>query len=415
MTGRTKMKWNKIPIMLLVAAMLSALLLSPGISAEPERTGQESCRYYYQLEQTDAPSADRSTFALYVARSDPEREALHAGSIALALPTRLSGGQSEQLLKFTPHSGWTITGLEQGKTQSGQAYISFGWYCVSNGTPQDDPSGRQLLGELEVSIGGLNPSDHIQLLPWPETEAGGNRIRAWQNASANGGDVEAALETVRRTWRMPNEAQVSQGYYQGYYVPALPESGEPPEESQIEVDLTATWQRFIIGAYAPQREIRLELYRDGASRPAAIALSAAGTGVGHFRRSIDFTAMEYHDAQGAVISPQTLSGTYDLVVSKGSHVTCTMKNLQFQDGECTALNGFVLELPCGDVDGNGEIGAKDRALLTVPGRYRSEGSGQEAYDLNGDGEIDQKDLSIMIAPANYGKRNFTIDFTSDRV
>ena len=227
--------------------------------------------------------------------------------------------------------------------------------------------------------------------------------------------MEAALETVRRTWRMPNETQVSQGYYQGYYVPELPESGEMPEESQIDVDLTATWQRFIIGAYAPQREIRLELYKDDASEPAAIALSAAGTGIGHFRRSIDFTALDYHDTQGAVISPQTLSGTYRLVISKGSHVTCTMKNLQFQNGECASLNGFVVELPCGDVDRNGEIGERDRALLTVPERYRSEGSGTEPYDLNGDGVVSQKDLSIMIAPANYGKRDFTIDFMSDKV
>lgn len=409
------MKWNKIPILVLVVAMLSALLMSPGISAESDAPAQDSCRYYYQLEPLADASADRSVFALYVARSDPSREALHAGNIALALPSRFSGGEVSQLMNFTPHSGWSVTGPEQGKTQSGQAYLSFGWYCVSNGTPQDDPAGRQLLGQLEVSIGGLNPGDHIQLLPWPETVTGGDRVRAWQNAAASGGDVEAALETVRRTWRMPNANQVSQGYYQGYYVPAIPPSGELPEESQVEVDLTATWQRFIVGAYAPQRAIRLDFYRSGETTPAATAHSAADAGTGHFRRSIDFTALEYRDAQGTAVDVRTLTGTYDLVVSKQSHVTCTLRNLQLQNGECPALNGVVLELPCGDTDENGEIGEKDRALLTVPNRYSGQGSGQILFDLNGDGWVDQRDLAILIAPANYGKRNFTIDFTSDRV
>ena len=112
------MKWKKILVLLLIV-ILSTALMSPGISAEEETTSQET--------------ADKSTFLLYVARSEPEREALHAGSIALALPERFSGGEGAGLLKFTPHTGWTITGPEQGKTQNGRAYLSFGWYCVVGG------------------------------------------------------------------------------------------------------------------------------------------------------------------------------------------------------------------------------------------------------------------------------------------
>lgn len=413
------MKGKRLPVVLTVIALLLSLLSFQGLAAEIEPASQESCKYFYQLEKSGADSMEKSTFLLYVTRSDPAREPLHAGSITLAIPARFSVGESADLLKFTPSTGWVSSESECSKTPGGQAYISFSWYCASNAQPQDDPTtGRQLLGELEISVGYLDPSYHIELLPWPETAMGGSRILAWQGAVSGGGDVEAALETVRRTWRMPNLSQVTQGYYQGYYVPARTESGEAPEESMVEVDLTANWLRFTIGAYAPQREIKLELYPSGSTELAAVATSAADDGIGHFRRQVDFTLLEYHDSEGEVVSAQSLNGTYDLVVSKQSHVTCRMIGLVFQDGDCGALNGFVLELPCGDVDGNGAIGQKDRALLTLPQRYFSALSDNlfaEVYDLNGDLRVDQKDLAIMIAAANYGKMNFSLDFTSDKL
>ena len=411
---------------LLAAVLLASQVLAAGLAA-PEPAAPKA-RYYYQLVRD---VNDATKLSLYVERTDKAARPLLAGYITLAAkaPVSFTEDDSWSIMAVddsdsgnTAHSGQ----METGTTAGGLSYLSFYWYTKLGNTPADDAAtGRQLLGTLTV------PADlaleDIQLLPWPQTATGGKWIAAWQTAlAAPDGDPEADLDAIESVWRMPDRSDVSQGYYQGYYAPegkaegsaedsgadpsgSAPESGAADQNETFAVDLTAGWQGFTIGAYAPERPVTLKFYQEG--KLAAQAQYDCGTGSGHFRQRIDFTGLTYtQPAEGF-----TLDGTFDLEISKPSHVTCTVKDLRFESGVCAMLLGLYVELPCGDVDGDGDIRQDDRAELTEPSVYRSvygepHEANAEPCDLDGDHRVDQRDLAILIAPANYGKKNFTFNF-----
>ena len=424
---------------LLAAVLLAGQVLAAGLSA-PEPAVQK-VRYFYQLIRDETNPTELS---LYVERTDKTARPLLAGYITLAAKASVS---------FSEDASWSIMAvddstsdaahsgkMETGATASGLSYLSFYWHTKLGGAPADDAAtGRQKLGTLTV------PADlaleDIQLLPWPETATGGKWVDDWQKAlAAPDGDPEAYLDAIRSVWRMPDPSAVSQGFYQGYYAPegkaegsaedsaegsnagssdegSVPEDAGAEQSETFAVDLTAGWQGFTVGAYAPERPLTLKFYQEG--KLAAQAQYDCGTGSGHFKQRIDFTSLTYtQPAEGF-----TLNGTYDLEISKPSHVTCTIKDLKFESGVCSMLLGLYAELPCGDVDGDGDIRQDDRAELTQPSVYRSvyaPGTGPEGEafhdpdaepcDLDGDHRVDQRDLAILIAPANYGKKNFTFNF-----
>ena len=424
---------------LLVAVLLASQVLAAGLSdSEP---AAPACRYFYQLIRDEN---DPTKLSLYVERTDKNSRPLLSGYITLAAEAPLSFSKDDawKIMAVDPTNGDAVQSgqMEAGTTGGGLSYLSFYWHTGMGDTPADDPeTRRQLLGTLTV------PADlaleDIQLLPWPETTTGSKWLADWQTALADpDGDPEAYLEAIRSVWRMPDPDITLQGYYQGYYAPEgasddsaddsadgstaeASDEGSVPEDTGVDkdetfaVDLTAGWQGFSIGAYAPQRPVTLRFLSNGVA--VATAQYDCGTGTGHFKQRIDFSSLTYTQPEEGF----TLNGTYDLEISKPSHVTCTIKDLEFEAGVCNMLLGIHVELPCGDVDGDGDIRQDDRAKLTEPSMYRSiyaaetgpEGEAfhdpdKEPCDLDGDHRVDQRDLAILIAPANYGKKNFTFNF-----
>ena len=472
------MKKGHKKLVLLGAAILMLLLagqaLASGLDGGAEAdTTVSSCRYYYWLEpkasDEGAGTAAAGTdwqFDLYVKRTDPERALLLTGYISLAADGTLNFDPAEGWVTFAvpyPNDDGSVSDsrpVEIG-TVDNRGYISFGWHWDQGGKPLEDSKlpgdeSLQLLGTLTISGDKQPELDDIELLPWPETQTGSAQIQAWrdQQTLADAGDPEADpegyLSVIVHTWRFPALPSLD-GFYQGYCVPEdtggsgadsstdsgfagagstgglVGEEGNPPN-----VDLTAGWYGFRIGAYAPERPVELTFYEAGTAgteQPVVIAKSTyafaeLGSGTyGHFRKKIDFGTLAYTSDTAVPLSEEEteklLNGRCDLTVSKPSHASCTFENLQFTGGVCDLLLGVYVELPCGNVNGDkdGKIRQDDRADLTAPDRYGTKypdeaqtDPNKEPCDLDGDHRVDQTDLSILIAPANYGKENFTYNF-----
>lgn len=387
--------------LLLISILLLRLLAVPA-QALTERAPVEK-RYVYQLVPVDNKNRQ---FRLYVDRAETDDPALHTGSIVLA--AELNGAA----MNFMPETGWTTMPVSGGLTaavESGKlgtrSYLSFTWYWDNGGADLPASSDRgpvsQYLGIVDLGSSVLTVED-IQLLPWPETPEGSRQVSAWQSAA----DPDAYLEIVQGIWRMTDTAQVSQGYYQGYY--AAEHRKDTPEADQYAVDIFPGWQHFMIGAYAGAEPVTLTFYQNG--KETAKATAVFGTQIGHFRGQIDFSKLNYENGFA-----RPMDGVYDIVLEKQSHVKCTLERVKFTDGTCETLRGVYIELPCGDVDQDGEIRQYDRGLLTMPVRYGGAPLAEDGtrYDLDGDGHVDQMDLAILIAPANYGKMDFKMKFGAE--
>lgn len=408
---------------LLMVVLLAGQALAAGAEDAPDTVSE--CRYYYQLVSQPGASRYISEFALYVERTDENGELLHGGSIALAATTP---GE----LTFEPEAGWQLTskagavasgdmdGPETGTLDDGRKYICFGWLWNSSaGTtpPLSDSvdsgdASRQKIGTLRVPREGL-PAEAVELLPWPETPTGSRQVGDWQSETAAGDPDGPAMEILKSTWRMEDPSMPAQGYYQGYYVYEDPDG----EDGIKNVDLIPRWQGFVLGAYAPQRPVTLSFYQAGTDPENLVATASVsfGGGIGYFRSRIDFSALQLKSPTDTDM-PELPDGTYTMVLEKPSHVKATFTGLtKTADAYFPELMGMSVILPCGDVDGNGFIGQKDRALLTQPEQYRTvygepHEPDREPLDLDGDHRSDQKDLAILIAPANYGKEDLTFDY-----
>lgn len=417
------MKKRSIQLVLFLALAL-VLLLAVRAAGADEGAGTQTpqtCRYYYQLvEQTPGTG----NYFLYVERTRQEGTPLHTGSLTLAVVGTVS---------FSPAAGVTTAPIA-GTDESGflpadnRSFVSFFWYWEpgtdldsTNGTGSALDARRQLLGT--VTLPPTLPLEQVELLPWVQAPEGQNALAQWQNAQ--GALADDYWEILTAVWRMEDPTTPAQGYYQGFY--ALPDAGgttpgsTDPEQSQQAVDLTAGWYGFILGSYDPKEPIHLRFYKlddQGAYPTAPYATAeteAASSGIGYRRTHIDFNTLQITNSDGAILDGGFQEGTYQMVVEKESHVTATFSGLTVTSSVVfPELTGVTVVLPCGDVDENGRIGQKDRALLTQPDRYRksavADANGKTLYDLDGDGKVNQTDLSILTAPANYGKRALTYNF-----
>lgn len=416
------MKKRSIQLVLLLALSLTLLLAAQAAGAgagSGARTSQ-TCRYYYQLIQQAPNTGD---YSLYVERTREDGTLLHTGSLSLAVVGTVS---------FTPAPGVTTAPIA-GTDESGflpsdnRSFVSFFWYWepgtdldTTNGTGTDVEARRQLLGT--VTIPPTMELEQVELLPWVQTPEGQNILTLWQ--TAQGELADEYWEILSAVWRIEDPTTPTQGYYQGFY--ALPDAdttpeSTDPEQSQQAVDLTAGWYGFTLGTYDPKEPIHLYFYKmddqgDYPATPYATAdTAAAASGVGYRRTRIDFNSLQITTPDGAVLDSGFQEGVYRMVAEKESHVSATFNGLTVTSSAVfPELTGVIVVLPCGDVDENGRIGQKDRALLTQPDRYRksaaADANGKTLYDLDGDGKVNQTDLSILTAPANYGKRALTYNF-----
>lgn len=420
------MKRKKLFTMLGVLVIV-LLIAATGLAAGGESSA--GTRYYYQLVPV---TGEPGSFSLYVERTDVEGTPLHAGNIALAVP--LSDGE----LTFVPETGWATvapqysgpgqpsTGLvqETGTLTDGRRYISFSWYWqeFAGDLPSSsgDYSNRQLLGKLSLPDGLRTDVESIQLLPWTETVTGAQIMQQWLVST----DKEAYKDILDSYWRMPNFNTPEQGYYQGFYVSERPDGEEGPD--QYAVDLTAGWQGFTIGAYAPEKPATLLFYKysdDGTSTLYAVAETTFGSGTGYFRGKVDFSALVTTDPDTKQ-SVSLVSGVYDLVILKPSHVKCEIKGVEYDETNhiFPELQGLHVEIPCGDLvvnadagqlnllRGDGVITLQDRSVLLacLNGTISNTETEFTYADLDGDGVVSLADLDILMSAENYNKESIII-------
>lgn len=116
--------------------------------------------------------------------------------------------------------------------------------------------------------------------------------------------------------------------------------------------------------------------------------------------------------------PAVAKGTYDLVVTKPSHLTYTVKNVVVgsTDLDLTAMEGKpyqTITLLCGDIVKNGYIDFADYQELLSPANYgkKTTDTGVNALaDLNGNGYIDFADYQILLSSQHYGKSAVSVNF-----
>ena len=113
-------------------------------------------------------------------------------------------------------------------------------------------------------------------------------------------------------------------------------------------------------------------------------------------------------------------GTYTLIITKSSHLSYTLNNIEIGVAGETVLDLTqdsrdvvkLMTLLCGDLNSDGIIDAKDLNTVWSSLNYGKRTSDAENpfCDLNGDGVIDAKDLNIVWSSENYGKRNVVISW-----
>jgi hypothetical protein len=103
-------------------------------------------------------------------------------------------------------------------------------------------------------------------------------------------------------------------------------------------------------------------------------------------------------------------GAYSLVVTKPGHTKYTIQNIVVADADVdltqdTRPGAALITLPCGDIDGNGNINGSDLSVLWLAANYNKAASAAQTplCDLNGDGNVNGTDLSVLWLPVNYNK------------
>ena len=111
------------------------------------------------------------------------------------------------------------------------------------------------------------------------------------------------------------------------------------------------------------------------------------------------------------------AGTYDLVVTKPGHLSCTVKNVVVGDGplDLTTMTGkaySTITLIPGDLNNDGSVNTQDYQILTSPSNYGKSASlaAVKVADINGDGSINTQDYQILTSPSHYGKSAVSVNF-----
>jgi hypothetical protein len=141
-----------------------------------------------------------------------------------------------------------------------------------------------------------------------------------------------------------------------------------------------------VASYNPGAATTLKLLQGETEVGLAIIEPAAGTG----------------EAEQAFAFEGVAPGTYTLVVTKPGHAKYTVHNIVV--GE-TDADLALIALPCGDVNGDGNINGNDLTELWKAANYNKQADDADnpLCDLTGDGNINGTDLTILWLAANYNK------------
>ena len=186
------------------------------------------------------------------------------------------------------------------------------------------------------------------------------------------------------------------GYINGAYeVVALPNT---VNNGQILVGMQQT-QNTISGqvqSYNPKSATQITLYEAGSTTKviASIMIEALAT-----------------TDPNPITQPFTLNdvpaGKYDLVITKGGHLSYTITNIAVEDKDIDLTSNVTkaystITLLAGDVDGDGIVSTPDLTLLL--NRFGGFPTKTDPHtDINGDGIVSTPDLTILLN--NFGKKN----------
>ncbi len=155
------------------------------------------------------------------------------------------------------------------------------------------------------------------------------------------------------------------------------------------VDVTSTGVDITgqVTSYDPKKETSIQLKQDGVVKYTT-KIAAKESGSGQFTAEFTFNSITV--------------GTYDLVVTKASHVSYTIKGVEVWD---EPLNLSNIVLPCGDTDGNDYINPDDLTMILRTENYGklTTEAGNTLCDLDGNGYINPDDLTLLLRTENYGK------------
>ena len=206
-----------------------------------------------------------------------------------------------------------------------------------------------------------------------------NGVNAWENASP------------WNTWGGPDDGTANAAAYRwGAFIPYTVPGGNGG----------AVYGK--VQSYNPNNATTVELRQGGAVK--YTATTATSSGSGQKEQSFSF--------------PAVAKGTYDLVVTKGGHLTYTVKGVVVGDAaiDLTAMAGKpyqTITLLCGDIVKNGYIDFADYQELLSPANYgkKTTDTGVNALaDLNGNGYIDFADYQILLSSQHYGKSAVSVNF-----
>ena len=169
-----------------------------------------------------------------------------------------------------------------------------------------------------------------------------------------------------------------------------------------------------VQSYNPKNPVELALYtwNEGTgsyeSEPAyETTIAALDSGSGQVTQAFAFEG----------VAP----GTYQLVAHKSVHLVYTINNLSVEEADIDLTTwsepfAALIDMLCGDVDGDGAIDLIDQGILLSSSNYNKDINGTDApetpkTDLDGDNMIDLIDQGIMLSSVHYNKSKEDVTFT----
>ena len=156
--------------------------------------------------------------------------------------------------------------------------------------------------------------------------------------------------------------------------------------------------RGAVKSYNPNNPVTVRLIEQGHHEVAYETAIDPTTGSGQKEQSFSFNA----------VAP----GTYDLVVTKAGHLSCTVtgvvvKGTAIDLTKHTNAAISTITLIPGDLNNDGSVNTQDYQILTSPSNYGKSASLAvvKVADINGDGSINTQDYQILTSPSHYGKSN----------
>jgi len=124
-------------------------------------------------------------------------------------------------------------------------------------------------------------------------------------------------------------------------------------------------------------------------------------------------ADEFGHVEQAFTFEDVEPGIYTLVVTKPAHTSFTLEdivvtNIGIDLTQDTREEVNLITLTVGDLNGDGQIDAKDLSILTDNFGRAVEELTEPLADLNGDGQVDSRDLSLMLD--GFGRYNTIISW-----